>query len=352
MVTTNADFVEGSLRNAIELANDAPGVDEIHFALPPEELKIALEFELPWLTDSIVIDGTTQSGYSGRPLVELSGENISSNSAGLNIASDDSVVRGLVINNFVNAGVFVGEVSGALIQSNIIGADPSGSAARPNSAGVSLYGSTNAIVGGGEPELGNLISGNDGYGVIVVGSNATNNRIQGNIIGANIDGTTALANSSSGVLLDDGAWGNYVGTDSDSVQDEAEGNLLSGNTLHGVLVRNAPSNVIAGNFIGTGLDGLSSVGNTGYGIWVEQASQNVIGGASSFERNVISGNGRAGIQMRGAILNHVAGNYIGVDASGTGLLGNDEYGILLRDKSDSNIVGTNGDGVDDAAERN
>ena len=352
VVTTNADFVEGSLRNAIELANDSPGVDEIHFALPPEELKIAPDFELPWLTDSVVIDGTTQPGFSVRPLVELSGENISMNSAGLYIASDDSIVRGLVINNFVNAGVFVGEVSGAVIQSNIIGADPSGSVARPNSAGVSLYGSSNAIVGGGEPALGNLISGNDGYGVIVLGSNATNNRIHGNIIGANSEGTTALANASSGVLLDDGAWGNYVGTDFDNVLDEAEGNVLSGNSMHGVLVRNAPSNFIAGNFIGTDIEGLLSVGNTGHGIWVEQASQNVIGGASPFERNVISGNGKAGIQMRGAILNHVAGNYIGVDVSGADLLGNDEYGVFLRDESNMNIIGTDGDGVNDAAERN
>ncbi|GAB5403032.1 MAG: hypothetical protein Aurels2KO_12630 [Aureliella sp.] len=353
LVTTNSDFGAGSLRDAMEQSNATPGLDEIRFSLPTSELKITPESALPWLTDAVLIDATTQPGYSGLPLVELSGENAVGNAAGIHIAADNSSVRGLTINSFTNAGIYVGEVSGILIRSNIIGADPSGEIARPNAQGISLYGTTNAIVGGGAPEFGNLISGNDGYGIVVGGSAATNNRIQSNIIGANITGTKPLPNTSSGVFVDDGARDNYVGTDSDGVRDAAEGNLISGNGGHGVIVRSAHSNVVAGNFVGTDIDGVSAIGNSFHGVQMTiGASENMIGGSSPTERNVISGNGRAGVQTIGAVSNHIAGNFIGVDVSGTKALGNDEYGILLRDDSESNVVGTNGDGVNDAAERN
>lgn len=352
MVTSNADSGEGSLRSAIELSNTTPGADEIHFSLPTGQLRIAPTTVLPWLLDSVTLDGTTQPGFSQLPIVELSGENITEVRTGINVNADNVQVRGFVINQFTNSGIFVHQVSGTVIQSNIIGADATGEVAKPNGTGIAMSGASDATIGGGSPELGNLVSGNTGYGIVVFGSGATNNRIQGNIVGADIGGTKAIANGFSGVFLDDEADGNVVGTDSDGLQDDTEGNLISGNGLHGVIVRNASSNVIAGNCIGTDVDGLAPIGNVQRGIQLVAANANRVGGSQPFERNVISGNGRAGIHMDGATSSTIAGNFIGVASDGSTPLGNNEYGIMVRDESNSNTIGTNGDGVDDAGERN
>lgn len=71
------------------------------------------------------------------------------------------------------------------------------------------------------------------------------------------------------------------------------------------------------------------------------------------ERNVISGN-QFGIVISdtGTTANSVAGNYIGTNASGTAALGNVQDGVALVSGSHLNRIGTDGNGVADAAERN
>src|SRR4051794_15524250 len=77
-VTTTADSVPGSLRGAITSANDHPGIDAITFAIGtgPQTIKPGSsssnpEESLPIVTDPVVIDGTTQPGYSGSPLIRI-----------------------------------------------------------------------------------------------------------------------------------------------------------------------------------------------------------------------------------------------------------------------------------------
>lgn len=71
---------------------------------------------------------------------------------------------------------------------------------------------------------------------------------------------------------------------------------------------------------------------------------------------MIAGNFGQGIVLRGTSTgsdrNTIAGNYIGVDASGATAAPNTENGIEARDNSSSNLIGTNADGIFDAAERN
>src|SRR3954470_1837899 len=72
-VTTTADTGPGSLRQAILDANANPGPDDITFAIGSGPVSIAPASALPDITDPLKIDGSTQPGYAGKPIVELTG---------------------------------------------------------------------------------------------------------------------------------------------------------------------------------------------------------------------------------------------------------------------------------------
>src|SRR5262249_14246201 len=62
------------LRWAINKANTHPGADVIDFAIPGAGVHtITLTSALPAITDAVTIDGTTQPGYAGSPLIEIKG---------------------------------------------------------------------------------------------------------------------------------------------------------------------------------------------------------------------------------------------------------------------------------------
>jgi parallel beta-helix repeat protein len=78
------------------------------------------------------------------------------------------------------------------------------------------------------------------------------------------------------------------------------------------------------------------------------------GVSDAAERNVISGNGSAGVIVNGSGADHnvVAGSFIGTDVTGTVALGNGAQGVRISNGGSSNLIGTDGDGLADAEERN
>jgi titin len=66
----------------------------------------------------------------------------------------------------------------------------------------------------------------------------------------------------------------------------------------------------------------------------------------------ITGFNYNGIAVQGGGNNVIDGNYIGVDPAGKAAQGNGQLGVLIFNGSQGNRVGTNGDGLNDAAERN
>src|SRR4029078_8256884 len=76
-VTNTLDSGPGSLRQAMLDANATPNVsgpDLIRFDIPGAGTHtIHLLSALPQISDPVIIDGTTQTGYAGAPLVELDG---------------------------------------------------------------------------------------------------------------------------------------------------------------------------------------------------------------------------------------------------------------------------------------
>ncbi len=123
-------------------------------------------------------------------------------------------------------------------------------------------------------------------------------------------------------------------------------NLISGNPAVGVEIINSPLNVVQGNLIGTDVHGTAALGNTGgrhFRLISRRralSGQNVIGGWTAGAGNVISGNGQGGIFIAYGILDIVAGNLIGTDASGTVALPNDGAGIVTTNGSGITIGGT------------
>ena len=78
-VTTTADSGPGSLRQAIIESNgDGGDTDHIVFNIQPAGPKtITLLNGLPFITQPVTIDGTTQPGFTAAPIVELNGNGVS-----------------------------------------------------------------------------------------------------------------------------------------------------------------------------------------------------------------------------------------------------------------------------------
>src|SRR5437870_4363699 len=82
-VTNTLDSGSGSLRQAILDANANLGPDLITFQIPgPGTQMIVPLSALPAITDPVSIDGSTQPGFAGTPLIELRGTSAGGN-AGL-----------------------------------------------------------------------------------------------------------------------------------------------------------------------------------------------------------------------------------------------------------------------------
>src|SRR5207253_10382645 len=83
IVSNNSDSGNGSLRQAILDANATNGLDTIRFQIPGAGTHtIAPTTPLPAITDPVIIDGTSQSGFAGSPLIEINGLT-AGNNAGL-----------------------------------------------------------------------------------------------------------------------------------------------------------------------------------------------------------------------------------------------------------------------------
>jgi hypothetical protein len=123
-VTTTADSGPGSLRQAILDSNASAGVlDTIAFAIGSGVQTIAPLSALPIVTDPAVIDGTTQPGYAGMPLIELAGGGLPA--TGVEVAAGGSTIRALVIHGF-SVGIWLKTVGGNTVEGRFIWTDPAG----------------------------------------------------------------------------------------------------------------------------------------------------------------------------------------------------------------------------------
>ncbi len=246
--------------------------------------------------------------------------------------------------------------TGNVVIGNYIGTDITGSAAIPNSDfGILLEAGSpgNQIGTNGDgvndAAEGNLISGNNNSGIRIIGPGTFQNTVAGNRIGTNAEGTADLGNTGHGISIGTGAANNRIGTNGDGISDTLERNLISGNNNRGVRLTDTGTtgNVIAGNYIGVNASATAAIGNTFDGVLIELgATTNRIGTNSdgqgdAAERNVISGNLGAGVNISGAgtALNVIAGNSIGTDAAALADLGNSTDGVRFQASAENNRLG-------------
>ncbi len=302
---------------------------------------------LPSITDAVVLDGTTQSGFSAArgPIIELNGVSVGGTGVSITNGGSGTTVRGLVINRF-NDGIYIDNSANNIVEGSYIGTDVSGTLDRGNTDdGIDIFdngnagtASNNRIGGTGGITTRNVISGNNDDG-IVIGDAATaaNNLIVGNYIGTNSSGTADLGNGLNGVRIRNGATLNTIGGTT-----AAERNVISGNDSDGVNIASTAGvgNAVRGNYIGTNAAGTAAIANSSDGVEIASASQFV--GGTGGAGNLISGNTGYGIYVNGAAAdnNTIQGNYIGTNAAGTAAVGNGSAGIWIADGAANQIGGT------------
>jgi hypothetical protein len=235
--------------------------------------------------------------------------------SGINItngASTNSVIGNVVSGNTQHAVTVFGATTNAnVIQGNFIGTDPTGNVRLANGGiGVDVVSASNTVVGGAGSAR-NIISGN-GTGM-QIRTGAAGTLVQNNYIGAAASGTAAISNN-LGININDGAGGNIIGGTTAGL-----GNLISGNTGHGISLANTPTtdNSIVGNFIGTGAGGAAQLANSGDGINVNGATDTQIGGPAAGAGNTIAFNGGNGVNVTAGTGNRISSNVI----TSNGLLG-------------------------------
>ena len=312
VVTNTNDSGAGSLRQAILDANANAGIDTITFNIGGGGAQtINLLSNLPNITDGVIIDGWTQGGFAGAPLIEIHGANYSGGTEdGLRLteSADFSVIRGLIINRFATTGIALAGADDVTIVGNYIGTNAAGTSALGNGAdGIWLgSGAFRNIIGGTTAAERNVISGNAWSGITI---NGDDNFVYGNYIGLNAAGTAAIANAGgSGVFLTSTAERNFIGGLS-----AGQGNVISGNAHSGVYIEGT-FNKVYGNTIGMNANGDANLGNAYDGITVVGTANN-----NSFLANRIAGNDGMGIDLN---FDWVSANDIGDGDTGPNALQN------------------------------
>jgi CSLREA domain-containing protein len=269
-----------TLREAINAANSTASLDTINFDIGTGTPTLTPTSALPVITAPVIIDGRT----GGATRVEINGNGLSGSGLSLNGAAGRSSVRFLVINRFGGSGI--------------------------------------------------LLAGD-------------NNVIEGNYLGTNPAGTADLGNGQNGIFLSASNNNIIGGTTGTTPGSSCTGacNLISGNNNIGIsldsLGGSASGNIIQGNFIGTNATGTAALGNSQHGIsLVNVSNNNQIGGTTAAARNLISGNGNAGVFLSAAGLNGnlIQGNYIGTNTNATAKIGN-ATGVSLFFTATGNTIG-------------
>jgi len=149
-----------TLRAAIEEANANAGADTIQFVIGSGPASIGPATPLDPVTETVTIDGTTQPGFAGTPLIDIDGSVTTGTGIQISAAATGSTVKGLLVNRFPQAGFSIA-ADNTTVQNCIVGTDATGTQNYGNTGdGIAIYSDGNDV-------LGNVVAFNGGNGVAV-----------------------------------------------------------------------------------------------------------------------------------------------------------------------------------------
>ena len=252
---------------------------------------------------------------------------------------------GNVISGNSQQGVWLsgvsGNVTGNVIQGNLIGLDVTGANSLGNGdAGIAITSAARNQIGGASAAARNVIAANSNAGVLMAYTGTTGNLIQGNYIGTDSTGTVGRGNYPEGIYVQDAATNTFGGSAAGA------GNLISANNTRGIWLTNSPWNVVQGNFIGTQADGSSALGNGNQGVDLDVGStNNTIGGTATGAANRIAFAQTiyAGVRVRDGALNNLI--------SANAIFSNGGLGIDLGTNGVNSIIGCESGVAANAANR-
>ena len=251
--------------------------------------------------DGAVIEGcligTDRTGTVAQPSLEY----------GVFVWQADDVTIGPynLISGNVDAGIRIfpdyGSANDGLVIGNLIGTDITGTLPLPNGVdGIRLFAEDGPTIddwsiGDGTEPGRNIISGNTGAGIAVVG-NVDDLVIEGNTIGTDGAQSAALPNTGWGIAF-------LAPASPRADRPEILFNTIAGNGLGGVQMEGVSNGDLLGNAVGTDSAGLLDLGNGGDGIHMfpsnnRQLSNMQVGGtAGSPLGNTIAFNAGDGIRI-------------------------------------------------------
>ena len=310
---------ECTLRAAIEEANSSNDNNAIHFdfALADQGLihagvwTIAVDAELPRITEVLTIEGDTQPGFVDTPVVVLSGANTTTGH-GLDLTSVlDVSVEDLAIVDFTNSGLNIDTAIRIRIANNFIGVLPDGTIAPNGGRGIRAFQGSNDLT-----IENNVIGANGTGGTQINGSQGA--MINGNFIGVTAAGD-AIGNTGPGIEV--------IGITTNTNIGSSSPNVISNNTGAGVAVIGSGKAHIVGNSIyangGLGID-LENDGVTPNDVGADDADNGASGLLNHpvpVSHNFTGGTGTIDFELDtapGTYLVHWYENPSGADPSGFG----------------------------------
>lgn len=356
-VVHTADSGPGSLREAMTLAEQSSGSDTIVFDIPTSDngfdpatgtYKFRLQKGLPRLNEAVLIDGMTQPGFEGRPLLELDFSQ-SSYCNGFEVLGGSTTIRGFIIHSLTSGsddqggvGVAIQGSGGNIIEGNYFGTDAAGIEVRRTAGNsVQLADSHDNTIGGTTVQARNVLSGNGRHGVLLFGSD--DNRIQGNFIGTNRTGRDVIPDI-NGISVSESS-GNLIGGTTPYAR-----NIIAGHLAAAIAITaDSSGTLIQGNFIGTDWSGTLARPNgsldalLGGGVSLSGPG-NTVGGTTAGAGNLVSGNGAAlssGIVVSGETASGtlIQGNFIGTNLAGDSAIPNGPHGVFILNGASNTVVG-------------
>jgi trimeric autotransporter adhesin len=318
--------------------------DVINFDIPAAGVQtISATAAEPTIVRSLTINGYSQTGASTNTLanadnavilIQLDGTSAGASIDGLTLGSGSggSIIEGLDITNFSGNGIVI-QSNGNSILGNFIGVDPAGTSRMPNGTfptsgdGIRILNASNNQIGSTSPADRNIVSGNAIDGIHIEGTlaaPATGNIIQGNFVGVAADGKSSVGNRTEPAPAPGTAEGNNLfgieisGGNMNTIGGTSAGaRNIVGLNGGGIDIDNgSQQNVIQGNFVGVGADGVTHAGNLLHGIDLRSSngfsaplgpaqpnepgvSSNLIGGTVAGAGNLVEFNGSAGVAVFG-----------------------------------------------------